>query len=539
MTYIEKYQEWLNSSFITKKEKEELLNMSNKEIKEAFSLDLEFGTAGIRGIMGLGTDRINKYTISKVTEGLANYLTKKKRNSSVVIAYDTRNNSKNYAKTAALILNNHNIKTYIFNETASTPELSFAITYLKADAGIVITSSHNASIYNGYKVYNNKGSQIVSPDDIDIINEINQINDLSSIKQAEFGNKLYNILTSEIRKEFINENCKVIINKDIVDEYSKDVKITYTPLHGTGIRMAPKIFNKFKIQVNYVKEQFTEDGEFPFAKEPNPEYEDNYELALKYAKDNDSDVIIASDPDSDRIGVMIKTNNKYELLNGNILGALFTHYLLENKKKLKDKYIVRSIVTSNLIDKMAKANKVEIKECLTGCKNIASIRNDDPKNYLFGYEESLGYMFDIKVNDKNAFSSIIFLIEILSYLKSINKTIYEYISEMYQKYGFYYHKTISLVYEGLDGINKMNSIMNNIRENNIFDEKEKIDYKNKRDRLKTNALKFILDDSSYFMVRPSGTEPKIKIYIMASDTSMSKAKKRVNEIEKIIKEKVK
>ncbi|MBR3116913.1 MAG: phospho-sugar mutase [Bacilli bacterium] len=539
MTYIEKYQEWLNSSFITKKEKEELLNMSNNEIKEAFSLDLEFGTAGIRGIMGLGTNRMNKYTISKVTEGLANYLTKKKKNPVVVIAYDTRNNSKSYAKTAALILNYHDIKTYIFNETASTPELSFAVTYLKADAGIVITSSHNASIYNGYKVYNNKGSQIVSPEDTDIINEINQLTDLSTIKQAELGNKLYNILTSEIRKEFIDENCKVLINKDIVEEYSKEVKITYTPLHGTGIRIAPKIFNKFKVQVNYVKEQFTEDGGFPFAKEPNPEYEENYNGALKYAKENNSDVIIASDPDSDRIGLMIKTNDKYELINGNVIGALFAYYLLENKKNLKDKYIVRSIVTSNLIDKIAKSHNVEIKECLTGCKNIANLRNEDTKNYIFGYEESLGYMFDIKVNDKNAFSSIIFLIEILSYLKSIDKTIYEYISEIYQKYGFYYHKTISLVYEGLDGMDKMNDIMSNLRDNNLFDEKDKIDYKNKRDRLKTNALKFILDDNSYFMVRPSGTEPKIKIYIISFDTSMSKAKKRVNEIEKIIKEKVK
>ena len=409
---------------------------------------------------------------------------------------------------------------------------------LSGSSGIVITSSHNASIYNGYKVYNSTGGQIVSPEDKEILDEINQITDLSTIKKDQLGNKKYILLTSEIRNAFIKENEKVIINSDIVKEYSKDVRITYTPLHGTGIRLFPKIFTKYKINVNYVKEQFTEDGNFPYAKEPNPEIEKNYDLAKEYAKKNNSDVILASDPDADRIGVMIKTTTGYELLNGNIIGCLFLYYLLENKKIKKDNYVVRSIVSTDLTDKIAKEYKVNIKECLTGCKNIASARNEDKKNYVFGFEESLGYMFNIDINDKNAYSSIIFMIEILSYLKSVNMTIYEYITKMYQKFGFYYHETISFVYEGLNGIDKMNDIMDKLRNDDLFDYKERIDYKNKRNNLKTNAIKFVMDKDSYFIVRPSGTEPKIKVYFIANSSTMRTAKSRVKELEKLFKEKV-
>lgn len=536
MNYKEKYEEWLNSSFLTKDEKEELRNMSENEIKESFSLDLSFGTAGIRGKMGLGTSLMNKYTISKVTQGLANYLNKRVKNASVVIAYDTRHNSKKFAKSTALILNYNGIKTFIYPEVASTPELSYAITKLKCDMGIVITSSHNAAIYNGYKVYNNKGGQIVYPEDKEIIEEVNNITDISLIKEAKSGNDLYNLLSSDIRNAFIEEIEKVIINKDVIKNYSKELRITYTPLHGTGIRIAPKIFNKYKVKVNYVKEQFTEDPDFTYAKEPNPEYIQNYDLAKKYALENDSDVIIASDPDADRLGLMIKSNTGYQLLNGNIIGTLFTYYLLDNYKG-DNKYIVRSYVTSNMVDKIASHYKYSIKETLTGCKYIADLRNNN-EGFIFGFEESLGYMFNIKVNDKNSFSSIIFLIEILSYLKSINLTIYEYICQMYQKFGFYNQKTISLTYEGLSGMEKMKDIMDKLRTKNLFNEKEKIDYLNRKDSLKSNALKFILNENDYFMVRPSGTEPKIKIYIIVSSSSMNKSKERLKEIEKDINEKI-
>ena len=526
-----KYLEWLNSNFTSESDKAALKSMSEKEIEEAFSTDLKFGTAGIRGIMGLGTNRINIYTISKVTEGLARYLNKTYTNPKVAIAYDTRKNSKEFAETTALILNYNKIETYIYPEVASTPELSFAVTYLKCDAGIVITSSHNASIYNGYKVYNKYGGQIVNPEDEMILDEINKITDYNSIKKENVNNSYYHVLDEQIRKDFIKENLKVILNKDIIENYSKDIKVTYTSLHGTGMKIAPIIFDLFNVRVNYVKEQIDEDSNFTYAKEPNPEYIDNYELAIKYAKENGSDVIIASDPDSDRLGVMIKTPNGYELLNGNIVGILFANYILSNTKEINNKYIVRSIVTSNMIDKIASYYNVNIKEVLTGCKNIAEVRNKDKDNYLFGYEESLGYMFNINVNDKNCFSSIVCLIEIISYLKSNNKTIYEYIIELYQKYGYYYENTKSITFDGIDGMSKMNDIMNKLRNNNLFNENEKIDYLNRDDRLKTNCLKFIIDDNSYFMVRPSGTEPKIKIYFIVNSSSMNEAKKIEEELE--------
>ena len=530
MNYKEKYNEWLNGNFLSKEDNVTLKNMTEEEIKENFSSDLTFGTAGIRGIMGLGTNRISKYTISRVTQGLSNYLNKKYSNPSVVIAYDTRKNSKEFAISTALILNNNGIKTYIYSDVASTPELSFAVIYLKCSAGIVITSSHNASIYNGYKVYNNLGSQIVYPEDVEILNEINNINDYSSIKEASFDNELYNELNEEIRNAFIEENLKVIINKNIIDKYSKEVKITYTSLHGTGMKIAPIIFNMLNVNVNYVQEQCIEDSDFTSAKEPNPEIVDNYDLAIKYAEIIGSDVIIASDPDSDRLGVMIKTDSEYELLNGNIVGMIFANYILENSNNLDNKYLVRSIVTSDMLDKIANNYNIKVKEVLTGCKNIAKIRNENKNNYLFGFEESLGYMFNININDKNCFSSIISLIEILSYLKSKNMSIYEYIISLYKKYGYYYEKTTSVVYSGVDGMQIMNNIMNNLRSNNLLNY-VKIDYLNREDELKSNCIKYIVDDNTYIMIRPSGTEPKIKIYFISSNLPRKELIDKVNNLE--------
>ena len=532
MNYLDKYNNWLNTNKLSEEESVTLKNMNDEEIKEAFYKDLEFGTAGIRGIMGLGTNRINKYTISKVTLGLGNYLSKHYSNPSVVIAYDTRKNSKEFVITTALVLNNIGIKTYIYKEVASTPELSFAVTYLKCDAGIVITSSHNASIYNGYKVYNNLGSQIVSPMDKEILNEINNINDYFNIEYAKTNNDLYIELNDDIRNEFIKENLKVIINKDIIDKYSKDINITYTSLHGTGMKIAPKIFDYLNVNVNYVKEQCTEDSDFTYAKEPNPEIESNFDLSIKYAKENNSDIIFASDPDSDRLGVMIKNNDNYELLNGNIVGILISNYLL-NHKELNNKYVVRSIVTSNMLDKMCYKYNIKVKEVLTGCKNIANVRNMDKDNYLFGFEESLGYMFDINVNDKNSYSTMISLIEILCYLKSINSNIYEYITMLYKEYGYYYEKTISITYDGIDGNDKMNDIVNYIRNNDI-NGWIKEDYINREDNLKTNCIKLKTSDKSYIMIRPSGTEPKIKIYFIICENSRNEAINKQAELERNI-----
>lgn len=535
---LEKYNYWLNSEFLSKEDKEILENMSDDEIEESFAKDLEFGTAGIRGIMGIGTNRLNTYNIGRVTLGLANYLNKHYPKASVVIGYDTRHNSREFAFRTALVLNNEGIKTYIFKDITSTPSVSFAVKYLKATSGIVITSSHNAKIYNGYKVYNNKGGQIVPPEDDLIIKEVNNITDYNLIKEAPLNNPLFNYIDEEVEEEFNNENEKVIINKELLDEYSGKLKVTYTSLHGTGIRVVPFIFEKYGIRYNLVNEQCKIDPDFTYAPEPNPEYEFNYDLAKKYAKELDSDVIISSDPDSDRMGVLFKDKNEYKMLSGNQIGTIFTYYLLNNLKIVKDNYIVRSIVSTSIVDEIADYYNAKVVEVLTGCKNIAKVKENDPDNYLFGFEESLGYMFNINVNDKNTFSATISLIEILCYLKSKNMTLGDYLEEIYQKFGYYETSTESVIYEGIDGTNKMKEIMDKLRKENIFNEQEKIDYLSRKDDLKTNAIKFIMNEEEYFIIRPSGTEPKIKLYFIVKNNNHQDALYNLNELIRTVTQKI-
>ena len=524
---LEKYHEWLNSEFVSGEDKQILADMSDEEIEEAFCKELEFGTAGIRGIMGIGTNRMNTYNIGRVTLGLANYLNKHYPNPSVVIGYDTRHNSREFAFKTALVLNHEGIKTYIFRDVTSTPEVSFAVKYLKTTSGIVITSSHNPKEYNGYKVYNNKGGQIVPPEDDEIIKEVKSIKDFNIIKEAPINNPLFNYLDKDIDEEFNEENEKVIIDRGLIERNASKLKITYTSFHGTGIRVMPFILEKYGIRYNLVNEQCKIDPDFTSAPEPNPEYEFNYDLAKEYAKELDSDIILSSDPDSDRMGVLYKSEDDYKMLTGNMIGAVFAYYLLSNKKIVKGNYIVRSIVSTSLVDKIADYNNAKVIEVLTGCKNIAKVKENDPDNYLFGFEESLGYMFNINVNDKNAFSSAISMIEILCYLKENGKTLEDYIEEIYSKYGYYETKTDSITYSGIDGPEKMANIMDKLRNSNIFNEQEKIDYKNRKDDLKTNAIKFIMNDNEYFMVRPSGTEPKIKVYFIVNDKNHEQAKSRL------------
>lgn len=530
---IEKrYKEWLNSDVITKGDKNKLKKMNKKEKEEAFYTDLEFGTAGIRGIMGLGTAKINKYTIGKVTVGFANYINKKYKNGSVVIAYDTRKNSYDFAMQAALILNYNNIKTYLFDEYTSTPELSFAIKYLKATNGIVITSSHNSKIYNGYKVYNEFGSQVVYPDDEEIINEVNKINDLNLIKKAKINNNLFNIVPEEEKVAFLEENKRCLINETLINKYGNRIKITYSSLHGVGIKPMTKLLKSYNLNFSIVKKQCKYDSKFTTAPEPNPEYKDVFNLAIKNAKRFDSDVIFLTDPDADRIGIMIKDKLGYRLLNGNLVGILFSYYIVTNSRLNKNNYLVRSLPSSMMVDAIAKKYKIKIKEVLTGCKNIAVEKEKDELNYLFGYEESLGYVFNIDINDKNGFTSTIFFIELLCYCKSKKITISDYIEIMYKDIGYYYDYSTSIVFEGINGKEKMNNLMNNLR-NNIIEMplyKEKIDYISRNDNLKTNALKYIFVDNSYLVIRPSGTEPKIKLYFGSFDTDSTKS---LNNLETI------
>ncbi|MBQ1496054.1 MAG: phospho-sugar mutase [Bacilli bacterium] len=530
---LDKYNEWLNEGFLTSEDKEILLDMSDEEVIDAFYKDLEFGTAGIRGIMGVGTNRINIYNIKKVTLGLSNYLNKKYNNPSVVIGYDTRNNSREYAFRTALVLNKQGIKTYIFKDVTSTPEVSFAVRYLNTNSGIMITSSHNSKEYNGYKVFNDTGSQIVSPMDKDILEEINKIRTYN-IDEENLNNELFNYIDPTIDAEFLKENEKVLINTSLLKNYSNKLKVTYTSFHGVGIKVLPFILEKYGIRYNLVNEQCKIDPNFTYAPNPNPEYEYNFDLAKKYAKELNSDVIISTDPDADRFGVLYKVNDGYKMLDGNMIGSIMLYYLLNNKKIINNNYVVRSIVTSNLVDRISNYYNANVKEVLTGCKNIAKEKNKDEENYLFGFEESLGYMFNIGVNDKNSFSSCLFFIEILCYLKSYGITLEDYIEEIFNKFGYYENKTISVNFDGEDGIRKMNNIMNFLRTSNILNSENRIDYLNRDDDLKTNALKFIVNEDEYFMVRPSGTEAKIKLYFFSRSNSKEKSIERINNMSNLI-----
>ena len=536
---MDKYNEWLNSEYINEKDKEILKNMSKDEIEESFYEDLSFGTAGIRGKMGLGTNKINKYTIGKVTVGLSNYLNNKYNNPSVVIAYDTRNNSKEFAIDTALILNYYGIKTYLFKDVASTPELSYSVKYLNTSAGIVITSSHNSKEYNGYKVYNSLGGQIVPPEDELLINEVNNITSFELIKKAPLNNELFNYIDDSEHISFINENKKVIINDNLINNYNKDIKITYSSFHGVGLNTTLEIFKDLGFEnYNIVKEQCTFDGNFPTSPEPNPEYIENFDLSIKYAKENDSDIILMTDPDADRIGVMYKNNNnEYELINGDLLGAIFAYYIVNNKLIKDNSYMIRSIVTSPFIDKIAKDKNIDIYEVLTGCKNIANKRNElSNKNYIFGYEESLGYMFNIDINDKNGFSSIICVLEILCYCKDNNITFEDFINNIYKEYGFNLKETLCFKSNNINYKEIINNLMNKFRNKEIdFNEKYILkDYLYEEEWGRTNALKYTFDDESYIMIRPSGTEPKIKVYIGVCNKDKNIAKLRLNNLINIV-----
>ena len=523
------YLRWLD--FVSKEDKDILSKMSEEEINKCFDEDLEFGTAGIRGLMGLGNSRLNKYTIGRVTLGFANYLNKKYKDPSIVIGYDTRMNSREFAFLTASVLNHEGIKTYISKDISSTPFISFATKYLKASGGIVITASHNPKEYNGYKVYGPNGGQIVSPVDKDILKEINLV-DYTDVKEAPISNPLFKYIDKEVEDKFNKENEKVIINKELFDKYAHELKVTYTSFHGTGIRIAPFIFEKYGIRYNLVNEQCKIDSEFTTAPSPNPEIEENYILAKKYADELKSDVILATDPDSDRIGVLYRKNDSYIQLNGNLIGMIFIYYLLNNTKVVKGNYVVRSYVSSNMFDKIADYYQADVVECKTGCKNVIEKKEMDPDNYLFGFEESLGYVFNIDINDKNSFSAIIFMLEILCYLKSKNMDLGDYLEEIYSKFGYYTHITKSITFDNLKDREK---VMDKLRKSKVF-EGEMIDYEESRE-LKSNALKFILNDKEYFMIRPSGTEPKLKIYFIVNDTDLDKSNTRLNLlIDKVMKE---
>ncbi|ONN27080.1 phosphoglucomutase [Thermosipho affectus] len=561
MHYMEEYKRWLESPYIDEETKKELYEIKDneEEIKERFFKDLEFGTAGLRGKIGSGTNRMNKYVIARATQGLADFINSKgedRAKRGVVIAYDVRHYSKEFAREAASVLAGNGIKVYIFDDIRPTPELSFAVRYLNATAGIVITASHNPPEYNGYKVYWDKGSQILDDVAIPVQNNIKALKNFGMIKRIPFEeglNKLIHIIGKEVDEEYYKKVLSLALNEDI----DKDIKIVYTPLNGTGNIPVRHVLKErgFK-NVFVVKEQELPDPDFTTVGYPNPEDIKAFELALKLAREKDADLIIATDPDCDRLAVMVKYNDQYVALNGNQTGAILIQYLLSQRKEkqlLSDKsVIIKSIVTGNLGKLIAKEYNVETFETLTGFKNICGLENELEKEgyqFEFGYEESIGFVTGNFVRDKDGVISAMMLSEAAGYYKKFGRTLVDVLNELYEKYGYYLENNFSLIYEGIEGMEKISKIMEFYRKSfpkeiGNLKVKSYIDYLDgniydidgnvigKVERIpSSNVLRFFFDDGSWYAIRPSGTEPKLKVYIYSFARTRDESEKKLELIE--------
>lgn len=566
--YMQKYNKWLADPVIDEKSKKELkaIEGNEEEIKERFYKDLEFGTAGLRGIIGVGTNRMNKYTVTKATQGLANYIIKKGgQDKGVAIAYDSRRMSDIFSEETALCLNANGIKTYKFETLRPTPELSFAVRELGCISGIVITASHNPPEYNGYKVYWDDGAQIVEPIDAEIIQEVNNITDLSSIKTMNKENAirqgLYNVIGKEIDDRYIEKLKKLIINKDAINEMQKDIKIVYTPLHGTGGTLVKRILKEIGFENVYVvKEQEEPDGNFPTVDYPNPEDGKAFKLSLELAKKVDADIVMANDPDADRLGVYVKDTKtgEYIQFNGNMTGNLIAEYILSQKHEkgqlTANSAVIKTIVSSNLTDAICDYYGVKLFETLTGFKNIAKIirgfeENNNNYNCLFSYEESYGCIIGTHARDKDGIVAVMMLSEMVAYYKKQNKTLWDVLNEMYERYGYYKEKNFSIVHKGIEGAEKIKQMMENMRNNTPktlgeYTVQSVGDYltgkvknnitgaETSTGMAKSNVLYYELNDDAWCAIRPSGTEPKIKFYIGVKGKNMEDADKKLSEIEK-------
>lgn len=558
MEYRKRYEEWLKDDYfdcLTKKELEEICD-DDKEIEDRFYKDLHFGTGGLRGIIGAGTNRMNKYTVGKATKGLANYILKKGGpNPSVVIAHDSRHLSREFAEQAAAVLANDGIEVYLFDDLRPTPELSFAVRKTKSTAGIVITASHNPPEYNGYKVYWRGGAQIVSDVADEITEEINKITDFSTIKGMEsckiedFPN--IHIIGEEMDKMYLDNVKSLSLNPDAI-KASNDLKIVYTPLHGAGNIPVRRVLKEMGFENIYVvSEQEEPDGDFPTVAYPNPEEPESLELALKLAKEIDGDVIIGTDPDSDRLGVMVKKHKgEYVKLTGNQTGVLLTHYILDSMKKLgklEDKsFFVDTIVTGKMAQNIALDYGAEVYSTLTGFKHIASmiekVENDGGK-FVFAFEESYGYLAGNFVRDKDGVSASALICEAAAFYKTKGMSLYDALLSLYDKYGYYREDLLSIVLKGREGAETIISIMENLRHNppktlggvKVSEFRDYMTYEGKVSIPKDNVLYFLLEDDSWFAIRPSGTEPKIKIYIAVKGESDLDSQKRLVSLKECIK----
>ena len=542
MDIHEKYEYWLTFDDNTKNELESITD--KKEIEDRFYKDLEFGTGGLRGIMGAGANRMNKYTVGKATKGLCEYLKNEfAGEKSVVIAYDSRNNSKAFAECAAEVLCYNGIKTFLFEEIMPTPVLSFSVRYLNCNAGIVITASHNPKEYNGYKVYDKYGCQLVPQYADKVISYINNVKDIKSVKHMNLNMALSNGYLTYIGDEVLNSYISEVEKMAVYKEAS-DLKIVYTPLHGTGNIPVRKVLSDMSFDVSVVKEQAVADGNFTTVRSPNPEEKDALNMALEQAKRANADLVIGTDPDCDRVGVGVLHNGEYTLLTGNQTGALLVDFYLKFKKQsLNPKStLVKTIVTNDLGAEIARKNGLNVVETLTGFKyigdQITKYEKTGENEFLIGYEESYGYLVGTYARDKDAVIASMLICEMAAYYKKNKMTLVDALNVLYSEYGFYLDALDSFVLKGKDGASRIKNIMSYFRANkatvfpNITDVK---DYSTGiGDLPKSNVLKFFLKGGSWIAVRPSGTEPKLKMYYSVRGIDSSSCERSLQNIRTII-----
>ena len=542
MDIHEKYEDWLTFDDNTKNELESITD--KKEIEDRFYKDLEFGTGGLRGIMGAGANRMNKYTVGKATKGLCEYLKNEfAGEKSVVIAYDSRNNSKAFAECAAEVLCYNGIKTFLFEEIMPTPVLSFSVRYLNCNAGIVITASHNPKEYNGYKVYDKYGCQLVPQYADKVISYINNVKDIKSVKHMNLNMALSNGYLTYIGDEVLNSYISEVEKMAVYKEAS-DLKIVYTPLHGTGNIPVRKVLSDMSFDVSVVKEQAVADGNFTTVRSPNPEEKDALNMALEQAKIANADLVIGTDPDCDRVGVGVLHNGEYTLLTGNQTGALLVDFYLKFKKQsLNPKStLVKTIVTNDLGAEIARKNGLNVVETLTGFKyigdQITKYEKTGENEFLIGYEESYGYLVGTYARDKDAVIASMLICEMAAYYKKNKMTLVDALNVLYSEYGFYLDALDSFVLKGKDGASRIKNIMSYFRANkatvfpNITDVK---DYSTGiGDLPKSNVLKFFLKGGSWIAVRPSGTEPKLKMYYSVRGIDSSTCERSLQNIRTII-----
>lgn len=565
MEYLEEYKRWCEGKEFDEETKKELLEIKDdeKEIEDRFYQELEFGTAGLRGIIGAGTNRMNKYTVGKATQGLANYILEQgTQEKGVAISYDSRKMSKEFSLQTALILNANGIKTYLFENLRPVPELSFAVRELKCTAGIMITASHNPPKYNGYKVYWDDGAQIVAPRDKEIIEKVRNVTDYSEIKEItkkEAEEKgLFKIVGTEMDDKYIAKLKSLILNPEIVKKQGENLKVVYTPLHGTGNTIAERLLREIGIKNLYVvPEQKEPDGNFPTVDYPNPEDPKAFKLALELAKKVDADVVLATDPDADRLGIFAKDSKtgEYKNYTGNMSALLIAEYRISQMQEKgmlpQDGMMIKTIVSSNLTDAIANNYGLHLYEVLTGFKNIGAIMRKEEENngkkYVFGFEESYGCLIGDYARDKDGIAAVMALCEAACYYMEKGFTLWDQMINIYEKYGYYKETQVAIVREGSQGAKEIENMMTSTRNKDVekignykvlkFKDIDKDYVKDmvtgeitKSGLPKSNVLYYELEENSWCCVRPSGTEPKIKLYMGIKADTEKEADRKLEEL---------